>query len=285
MATASASGEATAFRPGALRQTDRFRISVTWLDAVIRWKAEYIDTQELLRRFSGFSEPGPAALAGRTMHKLLETHGPNLTLYHLAEAGFDVRNGHTLRFPMHGREEREVKVVSDRFHRRARLVGVADLLDVDRVTDWKFVGRSDLVSFAEAMQWRCYLAMTKRPKFRYAVYQMLERSYHPGRWLLFGGETLDLYWHRDIEEQVTRGVRELVYLLEKFCADGQLDIFRVAQHPLSHCPYCGANHMRMPPAKDKDKRTGWRYLCQACSGYAVKEAEHTRPRKRKFQDA
>lgn len=285
-ATASATGEATAFRPAALRGPDRFRVSVTWLDAIIRWKAEMLSTEELLRRFSRKSTAGPMAIAGRKMHSLLETHGTNLRLEHLAAEGFDVAPRNTLRFPMTGREEREVKVVSDRFHRRVRLIGIADLVAPDRVTDWKFTSRPDMVAFAEAMQWRCYLAMMGRSKFRYGVYQMMQQRYDPERFLLFEGHSLDLYYHKDLEDQVRAAVREAVFLLERFCASGELDIMKVAQHPLSYCPYCGANHMRLAPAEGKPsgKAVGWSYACEACSP-TFREVEHTRPRKRRFQDA
>lgn len=144
------------------------RVSTTDLDAWRYWKAsESQDLAALLRRLRHQEPPGPAMLAGRALHGLLEAAtGPQ-------EVSAAAVDGVRFVFDCDAAVElpalREVK--AERTIGDVTLVGKVDaLIPRKRVWDFKLTGRFDFEAYAEAFQWRAYLFLFDVPRFTYAVF-------------------------------------------------------------------------------------------------------------------
>ena len=150
---------------------EQLRISVSWLDSYEYWlKSEGVTEQEFIDDLFGFTG-NPATRAGTAWHSVLEHASEGLDLSQPIEL-----DGHkfSLIDDLEGDIElghmRELKytvpVLPD-----VTLVGKLDAETIDTVIDHKLTARIDVDRYMDSMQWRAYLMMRGKPKFKYQLFR------------------------------------------------------------------------------------------------------------------
>ena len=150
---------------------EQLRISVSWLDSYEYWlKSEGVTEQEFIDDLFGFTG-NPATRAGTAWHSVLEHASEGLDLSQPIELD---SHKFTLSDDLEGNIElghmRELKYTVSVLS-GVTLVGKLDAETIDTVIDHKLTARIDLDRYMDSMQWRAYLMMRGKPKFKYQLFR------------------------------------------------------------------------------------------------------------------
>ena len=188
------------------------RMSVTEIDAFRYYKAsEDADLEALLRRLRKEDEPSDAMLAGRALHKILET-ADQIELSKAEQDGFTFHFAADCEVPACPVRELKGEIVLPSPIGPVTLVGVVDGLN-GAVHDHKLTARFDAERYADSYQWRCYLTMFKARQFIYQVFEAKQND--DGSWWIFGFHRLPFYAYEGMEADVQREVGEFAEFLAK----------------------------------------------------------------------
>lgn len=190
------------------------RISASNLDTYRRYKLnEDVTLEECLADLRRESPPSPAMLAGRALHKILET----------ADYGDEAisveRDGYTFYFQ--GDIAVDIPVVRELKGEMlmqtpcgtVSLVGVVDGMD-SSVIDYKLTGRWDAERLADSYQWRFYLHMFNRTRFVYKVFVGDEKK--PNEWEIREYHELTMFAYPGMEEDLRKEIEEFAAFMNKY---------------------------------------------------------------------
>lgn len=188
------------------------RISVTDLDSFRYFKAsEEMDLAELLSRLRREEPPSPAMLAGRALHKVLET--ASWESADTAEAdGYKFHFRASCEIAWLPVRELKGEIMLPSPAGPVTLVGVIDGLD-GAIYDHKLTKRFDAERYADSYQWRCYLTMFGAKKFVYNVFEGEQDE--TGDYNIWGFHRFQLYAYEGMRNDVLREVGELAELIAK----------------------------------------------------------------------
>lgn len=183
------------------------RLSVTDVDSYRYYKAEEdMDAEGLIRRLLKQEPPSQAMLAGRALHKVLETAGSGEMAVAEAE-GFKFHFTANCEIPLLPVRELKGEIQIATPSGIVTLVGVIDGLDWS-VYDHKLTARFDAERYADSYQWRCYLLMFSARRFVYNVFEGREGD-SPNEWVIHGFQQFPLYAYGAMRDDVHREVAEL----------------------------------------------------------------------------
>ncbi len=186
------------------------RISVTDLDSWRYYKAsEDMDLTQFLTRLRREEPPSKSMLAGRALHKLLETAEGEIEI---AEAdGFKFRFQADCAIPLLPVKEMKGEMEIRTPVGPVTLVGVVDGMD-GVIYDHKLTERFDAERYANSYQWRCYLTMFGARRFVYNAFEAKEDE-KLGEWVVWGFHQLPLFAYEGMRADVEREVSEFAYFL------------------------------------------------------------------------
>ena len=195
----------------------RNRISVTHLDSYQYYLDTDMSEQELYERLYGAYQPNLAMQAGTALHKLLEDCSDTLDskcgdFEFVFDSGIDgeIITGEPC--------EREVKHVWQGVQ-GVDLVGIIDVDAPFMVIDHKLTSRYDPERYFNSWQWRAYLTMLGKDKFRYQVFECSDIK--PGEPITIKDyHTLDMHSYEGMQNEVVGLVGELSELINKWLVQG-----------------------------------------------------------------
>lgn len=191
------------------------RLSVSDLQCFQRYKSrEDVTLEKCLAQLRGEGEVTPILLAGRKLHKALETAKYDQDWRgHLEYKGylFFFQCDVDLIVP----EVRELRgeVVMDTALGPVTLVGVVDSID-NAVSDYKLSGRFDAERLFASYQWRCYLQMFGFHRFDYKVF--VGEEIKPKEWAIREYHELSMYRYPGMDGDVHRAVEECAAFMAKY---------------------------------------------------------------------
>lgn len=196
------------------------RLSVSDLQCWQRYRySEDVTLDSCLKQLRREEPPTPVLLAGRALHKALET-----AKYDEDETnpfGQSVLRYNDYTFFFHCEAElaiptvRELKgeiAIETRFG-SVVMVGVVDAIDT-AVSDYKLTGHFDAERLAVSYQWRCYLQMFDRTRFDYKVF--VGEEIKPKEWAIRDYHALSFYRYPGMEQDVQREVQECVRFMREY---------------------------------------------------------------------
>lgn len=180
------------------------RISVSDLECWRRYKTnEEVELEECLAQLLRKELPSPAMLAGRALHKILETcdYGDEAIVIERDGYSFSFLGSIEVSVPPVREMKGEIELMTP--HGPVTLVGVVDGIDT-AVIDYKLTGRWDAERLADSYQWRCYLMMFNRNRFDYKVFVGDEKK--PSEWVIREYHELSMYRYPGMEQDVQKEV-------------------------------------------------------------------------------
>lgn len=193
------------------------RLSVSDLQCWQRYRdSEEVALDECLAQLRHESEPTPAMLAGRKLHKALET-----ARYDIADGGRSVVRFEDYTFFFQVDVEiaipqvRELKgdVAVRTSYGPVTLVGVVDSIDVS-IGDYKLSAHFDAERLARSYQWRCYLHMFCAHRFDYKVFVADEIK--PTEWVITDYHEFPLYRYPGMEQDIQREVEQCAAFMREY---------------------------------------------------------------------
>ena len=123
-----------------------------------------IDTDMFVRRLCRLEPPSPAMLAGRAIHKVIETAGTD-SVSQIHQSGWNINfeADINLTWP----RQRELRIETE-FDGRP-INGVVDAVSERAIHDLKTTKSINLEKYAQSWQWRAYLWMTRMDNFFYDI--------------------------------------------------------------------------------------------------------------------
>lgn len=190
------------------------RVSVSDLECWRRYKNnEEVELGETIAQLTRQLPPSPSMVAGRVLHKILETcdYGDEAIVIERDGYSFAFQGSIEIAVPSVREMKGEVELMTS--HGPVTLVGVVDGID-SAVIDYKLTGRWDAERLADSYQWRCYLMMFNRNRFDYKVFVGDETK--PQEWVIREYHELSMYRYPGMEQDVEKEVGECAAFMEQY---------------------------------------------------------------------
>lgn len=218
------------------------RISATDLDAWRYYAESEQSFEEYLARVRGEDTTSKAAMIGRVFHKWLEVlHHEDITggplqddFYRNAYSEFGPNEAVVFRHssanirllkPNAVEVKTELQIEADVPGGIVTVVCKADACSGVTVVDYKTSGRPDFERFAEAYQWRVYLAAFPTAQiFRYDTFKLRNDKKQTHVWHVEDHMHMNLYRYNGLEDDVAGKVRDYVKHLQELASDGHIEI-------------------------------------------------------------
>lgn len=190
------------------------RISVSDLECWRRYKThEEVELEECLAQLLRKELPSPSMLAGKALHKILETcdYGDEAIVIERDGYSFTFQGSIEVAVPTVREMKGEVEILTA--HGPVTLVGIVDGID-SAVIDYKLTGRWDAERLADSYQWRCYLMMFNRNRFDYKVFVGDEKK--PSEWVIREYHELSLYRYPGMEQDIQKEVEACAAFMARY---------------------------------------------------------------------
>lgn len=196
------------------------RLSVSDLQCFQRYRnSEEVTLADCLKQLRREELPTPALLAGRKLHKALESaqydqeienpFGQSVLRYKDYVFIFQCDVEITIPYV----RELKGEMIVETGYGPVTLVGVVDSFDV-AVSDYKLTGHFDSERLIASYQWRCYLQMFERHRFDYKVF--VGDEIKPKEWAIKDYHELSVYSYPGMEQDVQREVEECVRFMREY---------------------------------------------------------------------
>lgn len=200
------------------------RISVSEIDSYRYWKGnEDVPLEKLLSDLRKKDPPSQDMLAGRALHKIMETANEGeIKFAEMDGFTFDFALDEPLSIPPIRELKGEIEIEG------VTLVGVVDGFDGVTVNDYKLTGQFNAEKYIDSYQWRAYLMMFGANRFMYNVFVAAARlellACHRNKHKEFQGKkriihqlhNLPLFGYLGMESDVTREVLGLADIIKRF---------------------------------------------------------------------
>lgn len=213
----------------------RLRISVTDVDQWQWWLGEDLPIEVLRARLQRKDPPGEAARVGTAWHRALELARDGESLDCIRSQGyvFSVLTDAEISVP--DARETRAQWLLDVDGVSVEVRGRLDGIDAFEVTDHKTGAAFDPERLLSAWQWRIYLCMTGRQRFRWCHYTLRQRAGLP---------------HYDVTEVNTLRA----YLQPHTEAEVRAKLAEFVRFALAHDLYTGPT---APPAEPQEEPISW----------------------------
>lgn len=190
------------------------RISASNLDTYRYYKLnEDVSLDECIADLRRERPPSPTMLAGRALHKILETAGYGDEAISVERDGYTFSFQGDIAVDVPAVRELKGEMVMNTHSGPVSLVGVVDGVD-SSVIDYKLTGRWDAERLADSYQWRFYLHMFNRTRFVYKVFVGDEKK--PNEWTIREYHELALFAYPRMEEDLRKEIEEFAAFMKKY---------------------------------------------------------------------